>query len=322
MGESRAGLDPLPRTRRQQSGRILGHCLMRLTANGKSAATHEQRTSPLRAAAASAGLGLGLLLVFALDQNTGSAPVQHLYYAPVILAAVRFGLRGGIVAPLVAIGLYHAANPRLLSLGHGLWDIVQVVLFVAVGLITARLTDDARRLRILASTDDLTGLHNLRAFEPRLADMVRVCRDAGVPLVVLVLDVDHLKSMNDAHGHLAGAEAVRTVGHIIAARLPSEAVACRYGGDEFVVALPGCSEKAGRAFAERVRHAVSASAPALAGLPFPVGTLSVSIGMACEPFASPTEGREGAEEGERLFLAADRALYRAKERGRNHVCVA
>lgn len=79
-----------------------------------------------------------------------------------------------------------------------------------------------------------------------------------MPLVVLVLDADRLKSINDTHGHLAGAEAVRTIGRIIASQAPRDAVACRYGGDEFVIALPRCSEVGGRAFADGLRHAVSA----------------------------------------------------------------
>ncbi len=117
-------------------------------------------------------------------------------------------------------------------------DLIQIVLFLAVGATTARFTDDADRLRRIALTDDLTGLHNLRSFELRLLAMVRASRAARTPLALLVLDVDRLKSLNDRYGHLAGAEAVRTVGHIIGQRLPSDAVGCRYGGDEFVVAVP------------------------------------------------------------------------------------
>jgi len=174
----------------------------------------------------------------------------------------------------------------------------------------------------LASTDDLTGLHNLRSFERRLSAMIRACRDASVPFSVLVLDVDRLKLLNDAHGHLAGAEAVRTVGRIIASQVSCDAVACRHGGDEFVIALPRCSEAGGRAFADNLRHAVWATAPVLAGQPLPVRTLSVSIGLACQSFASQAGSYSDVEHGEELFRAADRALYQAKQLGRNHVCVA
>ena len=294
---------------------------MRLTTGAGGRADQLPQRSVSAGMAVAAALAAGLLLVFALDRSTGSAPLQHLYYLPIMFAAVRFGFRGGIAAALAAVGLYHLANPRLLAFEHGHWDVVQVALFVAVGLITAKLIEDRRRLHTLATTDDLTGLHNLRSFEARLAEMVRTCREARVPLAVLVLDVDRLKLLNDAHGHLAGAEAVRTVGRIIGSQVPPDAVACRYGGDEFVIALPRCTQAGGRAFADNLRHAVYTTAPVLGGVPFPVSTLSVSVGVACHTSTSP-EARGDAEQGEHLFREADRALYQAKALGRNHVCVA
>jgi GGDEF domain-containing protein len=98
--------------------------------------------------------------------------VQHLYYVPITLAAASFGTTGGSIVSIAAIVLYHLANPRLLALGHEHWDIVRVALFLAVGLFTAKLTADKRRLHALATTDDLTGLHNLKSFEARLAPIV------------------------------------------------------------------------------------------------------------------------------------------------------
>src|SRR5258708_31104219 len=98
---------------------------------------------------------------------------------------------------------------------------------MAVAMVAAKLTSDARRLLSLATTDDLTGLHNLRSFESRLVRMVNAAQSAGTPLVMLALDVDHLKPINDAYGHLAGADAVRAVGQLIASHLPVNAVAAR-----------------------------------------------------------------------------------------------
>ena len=77
------------------------------------------------------------------------------------------------------------------------------------------------------------------------------------------LDVDRLKSINDAHGHLAGSEAVRLVGHTLAKHLPSEAVACRYGGDEFAVAVSGCGDCRARSLAEELRTSIHAFALAI-----------------------------------------------------------
>ncbi len=102
------------------------------------------------------------------------------------------------------IVLYHLANLAHFTTGYSDTDVVQTILFVVVGIVTAKLSEDARRLRQLAATDDLTGLHNLRSFEARLVRLVRTSRETGTPLAMLVLDVDRLKSINDTYGHLAG----------------------------------------------------------------------------------------------------------------------
>jgi diguanylate cyclase (GGDEF)-like protein len=279
--------------------------------------------SPPSAAALVVG---ALLLVFGLDRATGAAPVQHLYYVPIVLSGFRFRMRGGVIAALAAILLYHVANPHLLTLRYEEPDLVQIVLFLAVGIITAKLTHDAHRLHRLAMTDDLTGLHNLRSFEARLMTMVRASREGQTPLALLVFDVDRLKSLNDQYGHLTGAEAVRTVGRIIDQRLPPDAVACRYGGDEFVMAIPRCTSFQVHRVADDLCHAVHGCAPVLAGRPFAAGTLSISVGVVSAPFdggaASGGLSPRDVETGEALFRAADAALYGAKARGRNQICVA
>jgi diguanylate cyclase (GGDEF)-like protein len=266
---------------------------------------------------------LALVFVFWLDRSTDEAPVQHLYYAPIILAAVVFGRRGGVTTSLAAVVLYHLANPATMSVHYREGDAVQVGLFIAVGLVTARLVSDGRRLRHLAMTDDLTGLHNLRSFEASLDAIIGESMSAGASLSMLVIDVDRLKSLNDAYGHLTGAEAVREVGHVIASSLEGTAVACRYGGDEFAVLLPGYGSSEAVATADRLRDSVLAAAPALAGRAFPAGTLSVSVGVATRSFEMRQAGSVAAGDrvtvGETLFHAADRALYRAKESGRNRV---
>jgi len=295
---------------------------MRLTSPG-TAQTSVRATGPLSSVTASAAVIAALLLVFLLDRVTGSAPMQHLYYLPIIFAGISFRMRG-LTAAFAAIVLYHLANPHLLTLHYEEADVVQIALFIAVGVTSAKLTDNAQRLHALAMTDDLTGLHNLRSFEARLATMIRQGRATGTPVSLLVLDVDRLKSLNDTHGHLTGAEAVRTVGHLIGVSLPPGAIASRYGGDEFVAALPGYPEDSARTIADDLRRTVNAAAPVLAGRLFPIGTLSISVGVACRVFdrdAGPTDVGD-AESGEALFRAADAALYAAKESGRNHVSVA
>jgi diguanylate cyclase (GGDEF)-like protein len=294
--------------------------LMRLTdINRAEAVSHFSDRAALPAVWSWIVLIAALLLIFALDRATGSAPVQHLYYLPIIFAGIRFGLRGGLAAALAAILSYHLANPHLLTFKYEQSDVVQVGLFIAVGVLTARLTLDSRRLHALAMTDDLTGLHNLRSFEARLSTMVRASSQAKTPLALLVLDVDRLKSLNDKYGHLAGSEAVRTVGQILGARVPPDAVACRFGGDEFVVALPHCTKSRANAVADDLRRAVNEIAPVLAGVQFPVARLSISIGIACRDFDEGLISTSDDASGAELFRAADAALYVAKERGRNQV---
>jgi diguanylate cyclase (GGDEF)-like protein len=262
-------------------------------------------------------IGVSLFLISLLDRATGEIPFQHLYYIPIILAGTEFGFISGLLVSLCSVLLYHFANPRLyLSHQFREADVVQIILFFSVGLVAAKLANDANRLRLLSTTDDLTGLHNLRSFESHLATFASLARKNGSPLSVLVLDVDRLKSLNDNYGHLAGADAVRTVGHLIAQHLPERAVACRYGGDEFVIAIPDCQVGDAVKIAELLRQSVSKAAPVLATHAFPSGTLSISIGTASRLIDKDTDP---LEVGEALFRTADQALYRAKANGRNGV---
>lgn len=270
---------------------------------------------------AHAAIPLALALVFLLDRATEAAPVQHLYYVPIALAAVWLGARGALVTSSIAILLYHLANPSLMNGPYKDTNLVQIALFLLVGLVTARVARDTRQLQRLAATDDLTGLHNLRSFEIKLTAAIVSARRSGAPFSLLVLDLDRLKSLNDVHGHLAGAEAVRLVGRVLAERLPAHACACRYGGDEFVVALPGFNARDASQVADDIRRTVHELAPVLAGTSFSAGALAVSIGVAGlhESGAAVWQIADATATGEALFQAADRALYEAKRAGRNCV---
>ncbi|MBX7220067.1 MAG: GGDEF domain-containing protein [Blastocatellia bacterium] len=298
---------------------------MRLTAE----LTHE-RTAPLAANSWESGqtpwlkIGWGVLVlaglaaVAVIDRDTGSAPFQHLYYLPIILGGVVFGYRGGGLTSLGAMLLFHSVNNGLSQFHYTPGDMVQMFLFSAVGIVTAKLREDARRMHLLAHTDDVTGLHNLRSFEAHLNRLLRAATRNQTPITLMVLDLDNLKRLNDTYGHLVGCEAVRTVGFHLKKELPVEAVACRYGGDEFVIALPDCSPAKAVENAERIRQTVFACAPELAGHLFPSRTLTVSIGCVT---VTPTLPGNLAEFGENLFRQADEALYQAKAQGKNQVFV-
>ena len=289
---------------------------MRLTVSGFTGARAKEPMSSLPASVAAVMIVLLLFVTAWLDYATGTAPVQHLYYLPIILAAFIFDYWGGLASALAAIVSYHLANQHLRALNYGEGDYLQVVLFLTVGAVTARLAKDRRAMQWLAGTDDLTGLYNLRSFESNLLVTVKRAQARGTPVSMLVLDVDGLKKINDAHGHLAGAEAVREVGHLIARGFDRTAVACRYGGDEFAVLMSNCDARAALAAAESLREMVEGHQAILAGRQFPAGALTVSIGVALYLSDGP---RHPEFVGEDLFRAADHALYQAKRDGRNCV---
>jgi diguanylate cyclase (GGDEF)-like protein len=293
---------------------------MRLT----TATARAERPESQSSAWVAVVVACALAAIFVIDSRTDRAPVQHLYYLPIILAGTMFTMRGGILAALSAVILYHVANPHLLSWHYGESDAVQVALFLAVGIVTAKLTSDNRRLHHLATTDDLTGLHNLRSFETALSRMVRTADHEGSPVSLLVADLDHLKSLNDQYGHLTGAESVRTVGEIIGRRIPPDAVACRYGGDEFAIAVANCGQVRAQRIAGDLCGAIRRCAPTWrAGRSGGDADHQHRRGVdAASRQARRPFPKDYAVEGEALFKQADRALYDAKSGGRDRVSVA
>ena len=171
---------------------------------------------------------------------------------------------------------------------------------------------DNARLEALAHTDPLTHLLNRRALTIRLVAELERVRRYNSPLTMLMLDLDLFKNVNDTYGHLVGDEVLRGIGMILQRSVRSVDMVARYGGEEFVVVLPETGETGAVAFAERIRqraeqHNFEAARSAIV-------KVTVSIGVSC--FPSPH-----VDSAEDLFARADAALYRAKERGRNQVCV-
>ncbi|GGJ76634.1 GGDEF domain-containing protein [Deinococcus aquiradiocola] len=157
--------------------------------------------------------------------------------------------------------------------------------------------------------DPLTGLYNRRYFEETGARELARARRQGWPLSVVMLDVDHFKTFNDVHGHAVGDMVLRRLGHVMGQQFREEDVACRYGGEEFVMLLPNCGAEAAQARAEALRSAVqemAVMAPDSTGL-----TVTVSVGVTQ---AGPNEVELGS-----VVDRADQALYRAKHLGRNRV---
>jgi diguanylate cyclase (GGDEF)-like protein len=165
-----------------------------------------------------------------------------------------------------------------------------------------------QQLRAAARTDAKTGLLNAVAWQREADGWVRRARRAGVPAAVLLLDIDHFKRVNDRYGHLAGDELLAATASTLISHVRAGDVLGRFGGEEFVALLPGAGQEQACWIAERLRERVRVIAiPALGG----AATVTVSIGVA-------ELGRDGNELFE-LLAAADAALYRAKQAGRDRV---
>jgi len=175
---------------------------------------------------------------------------------------------------------------------------------------TLRLTRRETQLQELARTDPLTGLANLRAFRARLEEEVKRARRYRTPLACVMVDMDHLKPINDELGHTAGDVAIGAVAEVIRRELRETDFGARYGGDEFVMLLPHTSAGDARVFAERVCTRLHESSIEVLGRRLP---LAASFGIASlddEPVDDP---------GQTLVRRADAALYEAKRAGRGQV---
>jgi two-component system cell cycle response regulator len=173
---------------------------------------------------------------------------------------------------------------------------------------------DNARLETLAHTDSLTHLLNRRALTIRLVAELERVRRYNSPLTMLMIDLDHFKLVNDTFGHLVGDEVLRGIGMILQRAVRSVDMVARYGGEEFVIVLPETGETGAVAFAERIRQRVEQHNFEAARSSTVTVRVTVSIGVSCFPSAN-------VDSAEDLFARADAALYRAKDRGRNQVCV-
>ncbi|HLN49883.1 MAG TPA: diguanylate cyclase [Steroidobacteraceae bacterium] len=167
-------------------------------------------------------------------------------------------------------------------------------------------------LRQMALRDGLTGLYNRRYFEDVLGRELHRAERSGKPISVIMIDIDNFKLFNDKHGHDAGDFVLSAVARAISNNIRPSDIACRYGGEEVAVVLPETNRECARDRAERMLRAFRDINLVHAGQTLPAPTASFGVAVYPEHGAKPAE----------LLKAADQALYRAKQEGRDRVCVA
>jgi diguanylate cyclase (GGDEF)-like protein len=172
----------------------------------------------------------------------------------------------------------------------------------------AEINELQKNLRELAIRDPLTGLFNRRFLEETLDREFAIARRQGTTVCLVMMDIDGFKGFNDTHGHDAGDFLLRKLGELLHDEIRRSDISCRYGGEEFLLVMPGVSLEKGKERAERLRRTFSAGKYQHMGTPL---TATLSIGVAIYPTHGAT--------WQKVLHAADKAMYAAKEAGRDKV---
>jgi len=246
-----------------------------------------------------------------------NSPLLSLYLLPIIASALIFGKVPTTVQAVAIIGCYmffsyNAKTKTLLTMPF--WGELLAISapMILVAYITTMLSADIRfavdKIKQVSDTDELTGTYNMRAFSSVLQRTFRQSVRYGHPFSVVMIDSDNLKQVNDKHGHESGNRLLQHLVRSIREQLRGSDVMARFGGDEFILLLPETANKGALEMAERIRKAVENSR-------FDVRSddshVTVSIGVASYPDDGPNL--------EVIVEKADKAMYRAKQNGRNRV---
>ena len=246
-----------------------------------------------------------------------ASPLLNTYMLPVIASALTLGRLTTLVevaliaaCQLLIGGNFSTSNLVSLSFLGGFAAQIAPVILVAyiVTMFSADIRYGLTKAKMLSETDDLTGLPNMRGFSIGANRLYGQALRYNRPATVMMIDSDNLKAVNDNHGHEAGNRLLRQLTRLAQAELRYTDVLARYGGDEFIVLLPETPSKGALEVAERIRDAVASMALELDGKRV---ANSVSIGIASYP--------QDGNSLDALVARADRAMYQAKQAGRNRV---
>lgn len=261
-----------------------------------------------------------------------AAPQQDPLFARGPGVKMGFRIQSVVCAPLhvegQVLGVIELLNHRHAP-GYSDSDLKLLEIFAQTTSASIVNAVEAQRSKELAKRDDLTGLFNDRYLHHTLSHLVDSSLEAAEECGLIFLDLDHFKSVNDRHGHLIGSRVLREVGAMLRQILPGQAVAARYGGDEFVIVVPGAGRQELYWIAETVRQNVEskvflevpdpedpANYPALSIR----GVLTCSVGIATlqgDVVPGLANARDPVAAKNELMRSADASMYRAKELGRN-----
>ncbi|WP_108815328.1 diguanylate cyclase [Loktanella sp. Alg231-35] len=178
-----------------------------------------------------------------------------------------------------------------------------------------KLRDTVRSGLKAAITDPLTGLYNRRYAEPHLAHLAEQAVATGQPFAVMMIDIDHFKSVNDTYGHSAGDGVLRQLSAMLQAGLRTVDLVARMGGEEFLIAMPATTRNQARLAADRLRHLIDGAVLAQADDGAPI-SVTISVGVAVSTPCATDNPAIG-----KICTRADQALYKAKSSGRNQVAM-
>ena len=269
--------------------------------------------------------GLALFL-FLNEPHTAvnSKVVFEGYFLVIAATSLRYDKRVCISAGLLAVGqyfaiVYYAAthwdlnSPKYAPYPYGLFgwsnEVSRLIIMLTASGLSLALVSRSQKLLQLATRDPLTGLFNRGYVDDRFNVELSRARRYGKVLTVAVIDADRFKSLNDAHGHLAGDLALRKIGDLLNDSFRQSDTAGRYGGEEFVVILPETDMGSAQQKLESLRESVAGTP--IEGARGEQVKVTISAGLASFP-------HDGVHADE-LFAVADERMFQAKREGRNRI---
>ena len=321
-------VNPAGSARRSEYGVLIGAVLLLLVAAlALNLAARYQLAAALTVSCAMLA-PWGAALLDPRVQHGDFVPLTYVV-VPILLSGILLSARiTAVVSAVQVAALVLFASLAAIAAPINWPSLCTVVVFVAVLSIVAtlmnardleqilcqnrQLEESEARLREQSVRDHVSGLFNRRYLEETLERELHRAARTETGLGIIMLDLDRFKELNDRHGHAAGDEVLRRLGELLNSSLRFADIACRYGGDEFVLILPDAPRQVVQERAEKLRRDAAALEVSFVGRPLPA--LSLSLGVS----VFPEDGASAAA----LLAASDFALYRAKTAGRDRVATA